>query len=187
MKLLKIWLIAFVAFNSFCLNAFAQKSNLDSLKIVFIRHAEKPVKGDNLTCQGINRSLKLPAIITAKFGVPALVFVPALGLGEATKHARMFQTIVPLAAKYNLTINSSRTEKDSLGMAADLKSRAGVVLVAWEHGGIAPIARALGVKEAGLKWPDDDYDSIWIVTFKNGIAVLNKDKEGIIPASDCSF
>ncbi|QEC75294.1 histidine phosphatase family protein [Mucilaginibacter ginsenosidivorax] len=164
--------------------AHAQTANL---KIVFIRHAEKPLKGDNLTCEGLNRSLKLPAVITAKFGIPAFVFVPSLGLGEATKHARMFQTIVPLAAKYNLTINSSRTEKDSLGMAADLKSRSGVVLVSWEHGGIAPIVRALGVKESDLKWPDDDYDSIWLVTFKNGEAVLTKDKEGIVPAVGCAF
>ena len=157
------------------------------LKIIFIRHAEKPVKGDNLTCQGVNRSLKLPAVIKAKFGVPAYLFVPAMGLGEATKHSRMFQTIVPLAAKYNLTINSSRQEKDSLGMAADLKSRTGTTLVVWEHNNIVPIVRALGVKEADLKWPDDDYDSIWVVTFKNGIATIAFDKENIHPPADCSF
>jgi hypothetical protein len=187
MKFFKILFIATIAINACCLNAFGQKSISNDLKIVFIRHAEKPLKGDNLTCEGLNRSLKLPAVITAKFGIPAFIFVPGLGLGEATKHARMFQTIVPLAAKYNLTINSSRTEKDSLGMAADIKSRSGVVLVAWEHGGIAPIARALGVKESGLKWPDDDYDSIWIVTFDNGVAVLTKDKEGIVAAKGCDF
>lgn len=157
------------------------------LKIIFIRHAEKPVKGDNLTCQGINRSLKLPAVINAKFGVPANLFVPAIGLGEATKHSRMFQTIVPLAAKYNLTVNSSRQEKDSLGMAADLKSRTGITLVVWEHSNIVPIVRALGVKEPGLKWPDDDYDSIWVVTFKNGNATIAFDKENIHPSADCGF
>lgn len=163
------------------------KAQSADLKIVFIRHAEKPLKGDNLNCQGINRSLKLPAVITAKFGVPDKIFVPGLGLGEATKHARMFQTIVPLAAKYNLTVNSSRTEKDSLGLAADLKSRTGVILVVWEHGGIAPIVRSLSVKQDNLKWPDDDYDSIWIVTFKNGMAVLSRDKENIDPGKDCNF
>ncbi len=158
-----------------------------NLKIVFIRHAEKPVKGDNLTCQGVNRSLKLPAVITSKFGIPAYIFVPAMGLGETTKHSRMFQTIIPLAAKYNLTINSSRQEKDSLGMAADLKSRTGTTLVVWEHNNIVPIVRALGVKDHDLKWPDNDYDSIWVVTFKNGDATIVFDKENIHPAADCSF
>lgn len=183
-KIINVISIALIVTSLSVSGAFAQAANL---KIVFIRHAEKPVKGDNLTCEGLNRSLKLPAVVTAKFGIPAFTFVPGLGLGENTKHARMFQTIVPLAVKYNLTVNSSRAEKDSLGMAADLKSRNGVVLVAWEHGGIAPIVRALGVKENGLKWPDDDYDSIWIITFKNGEAVLTRDKEGIVASKDCNF
>ncbi|SDF76147.1 histidine phosphatase family protein [Mucilaginibacter sp. P25] len=169
------------------LTALSVNAQSADLKIVFIRHAEKPVKGDNLNCQGINRSLKLPAVLTTKFGVPANIFVPALGLGEATKHSRMFQTIVPLAAKFNLTINTTRTEKDSLGLAADLKSRSGVILVVWEHGGISPIVRSLGVKQDNLKWPDDDYDSIWVVTFKNGIASLVRDKENIDPGKDCNF
>jgi hypothetical protein len=169
------------------LTVLSVKAQSADLKIVFIRHAEKPVKGDNLNCQGVNRSLKLPAVLTAKFGVPGNVFVPALGLGEATKHSRMFQTIVPLAAKYNLTVNSTRTERDSLGLAADLKSRTGVILVVWEHGGIAPIVRSLGVKQDGLKWPDDDYDSIWIVTFKNGVATMTRDKENIDPGKNCDF
>jgi hypothetical protein len=130
MKKLIYNILAMVAIAfAFSLKVQAQAADL---KIVFIRHAEKPLKGDNLTCAGINRSLKLPAVISAKFGVPAYLFVPGLGLGEATKHARMFETVVPLAAKYILTINSSRTEKDSLGMAADLKSRNGVVLVSWD-------------------------------------------------------
>jgi hypothetical protein len=183
-KLISIF-ITLLIITSFNLTT-AQAQSAD-LKIVFIRHAEKPVKGDNLTCAGLNRALKLPAVIVGKFGVPAFVFVPGLGLGESTKHARMFQTVVPLAVKYNLTINSNRAQKDSVGLAADLKSRAGVVIVAWEHGGIAPIVRSLGVTDAGLKWPDDDYDSIWIVTFKNGAAVLTRDKEGIVPANGCSF
>jgi hypothetical protein len=38
-----------------------------------------------------------------------------------------------------------------------------------------------------LKWPDDDYDSIWIVSFKNGEAVLSMDHEGIVPEAGCSF
>jgi hypothetical protein len=119
-KLLRIYsiLLACTGLNS----SVAQAQSAD-LKVVFIRHAEKPLKGDNLNCQGLNRSAELSAVIHAKFGVPAYTFVPAIGLGEATKHSRMFQTIVPLAAKYNLIINSNRQEKDSLGMAADLKKQ----------------------------------------------------------------
>src|SRR5579863_10187493 len=70
-----------------------------ALRIVFIRHGEKPEKGSNLTCKGLNRSLQLPAVITKKFGVPDFIYVPSMKQSEKTTHARMFETVVPLAAK----------------------------------------------------------------------------------------
>lgn len=181
----KLWLTATVilAVSAF---AFRQPSG-PGVKIVFIRHAEKPLKGDNLTCQGINRSLQLPAVIQTKFGVPDYTFIPALGLGQATKHSRMFQTVIPLAAKYNLTLNSAHAEKDSLQIAADLKSKTGTVLVVWEHKAIASLVRSLGVSNFNLVWPDNDYDSIWIVTITNGTATFTKDTEGLKPPADCAY
>jgi hypothetical protein len=155
------------------------------LKIVLIRHGEKPPKGDNLTCQGLNRSLALPAVLYGKFGVPSYTYIPSMELGEQTKHARMFQTVTPFAAQYNLALNSSLEERDSTHIASELLSRKGTVLVVWEHKAIPIIARALGVKEAGLTWPDDDFDSIWIVTFPGGVPTLTRDKEGIRPSEAC--
>jgi len=80
MKTFKILLLIVLGINS---AVFAQNTNLDNLKIVIIRHAEKPVKGDNLTCQGLNRALQLPKMLKDKFGIPAYIFVPAIGLGES--------------------------------------------------------------------------------------------------------
>jgi hypothetical protein len=154
------------------------------LKIVFIRHGEKPEKGGNLTCKGLNRSMMLPALITKKFGVPDFVYVPSLGLGEKTKHARMFETVIPLAAKYNLDINNKFEEKDSAGIANDIKTKKGTVLVVWEHGAIGSILHALGVQYAA-KWAADDYDTIYIITFKDGKPVVTTDKEGLNPSDDC--
>jgi hypothetical protein len=180
---MKRLIILFLIIVAFTVAANAQSNEL---KIVFLRHAEKPEKGDNLTCQGLNRSLLIPAMLTKRFGVPDFTFVPGLGLGENTKHSRMFENVVPLAAKYNLTLNSSHKERDSSELAADLKSKKGLVLVVWEHKAIAPILHALGIN-TNLTWPDDDYDSIWIITFKNGAAVLIKDKEGLKPGEGCPF
>jgi len=177
-----ILLLAFASANFYGIKeASAQTTNL---KLIFIRHGEKPLKGDNLTCQGLNRALLLPNLISKKFGVPAYLFVPGLALGESTRHARMFQTISPLAIKYNLPINSSHAEKDSTEIAQDLKGKNGTVLIVWEHKAIKSIIHALGISD-NLVWPDDDYDSIWIVDFANGKAVLTKDKEGLKPAADC--
>jgi hypothetical protein len=183
-KIVNIIFFAFFAICS-CTSVAAQTTDPAALKIVFIRHAEKPLKGDNLTCQGFNRSVMLPKLLMKKFGLPTYIFVPSLGVGESTKHARMFQTIAPFAMKYNLAINTSHAEKDSLEMAADLKGKTGTILVVWEHKAIAPIIHSLGITATGLIWPDDDYDSIWIVTFNNGRAVLTKDKEGLSPSADC--
>ncbi len=152
-----------------------------------IRHGEKPADGNNLTCQGLNRSLQLPAIIKNKFGVPNYVYVPAPGSGESTKRARMFQTATPLAVKFDLDINTSYGQKNPEKLADDIKNKKGTVLLIWEHNAIIDIAEALGVKQTGLNWPNDDYDSIWIVTFPKGVATLTKDKEGIKPSANCNF
>ena len=51
------------------------------------------------------------------------------------------------------------------------------------------ITEALGIKEP-QEWPDDDYDSIWTITFKKGRAkgrakqpVLTKNRQGIQPTA----
>ena len=165
------------------------RSNAQSknLKLVFIRHAEKPADGDNLSCTGLNRALKLPGVLKAKFGLPDRVYVPALHLGKSTPRARMFQTISPFAIKYNLTINSTFEEEDTKDVAEDLAGRKGTILVVWEHNEIKGILKALGIKVKDLQWPDNDYDTIWVVTFKSDKPVLTVDKEGIKPAAACSF
>jgi hypothetical protein len=158
-----------------------------SVTVYFIRHGEKPAKGDNLDCQGENRALQLPHVIKTKIGIPNFTFIPSVGNGKSTNQSRMFQTITPTAVKYNLTLNSSHPETDSLQIAADIKTRKGTVLVVWEHESIASIVRALGVKNFNKKWHGDDFDSIWIVTITNGVATFGHDKEGIKPSSNCSF
>jgi hypothetical protein len=153
--------------------------------IVVIRHAEKPPKGKNLNCQGLNRSLKLPAVLYSKFGIPGSIYVPSIDNNVSTSHARMFQTVIPLAAKYNLTINSKYTETDTATLAKEIKTKKGIVLVVWQHSTIPSIVRALGVKGFNMKWDDNDYDSIWIINFQKGIAKITFDKEGLRPSTSC--
>lgn len=169
-----------------CQSLSAQTGH-DNLKIVLIRHAEKPKKGDNLTCQGLNRSMQLSSLLYARFGVPSSTYIPAMALGDSTKHSRMFQTIIPFAVKYNLALTSKFMENDSAAIAGDILQKKGTVLVIWEHKRISSIVRALGIKDNGLRWPDDDYDSIWIISFRNGIARLTKGKEGLKPSTACRF
>lgn len=158
-----------------------------TLKIVIVRHGEKPPLGDNLNCKGLNRSTLLPAVIKAKFGVPDRLYVPSMAQSKSTGHSRMFQTITPLAVKYNLQINTTYPQNDFENIVNDLKSRTGTILLVWEHKNIAPLVRALGINTPKLKWPDDDFDSIWIITFPKGKPTLTRDVEGLNPVDDCSF
>lgn len=162
----------------------AQPSNL---KIVLVRHGEKEALGDNLNCVGLNRALQLPKVLVAKFGVPAGVYVPTVDPKKSASHARMFQTASPLAIKYNLAINTKYGVDDYPGLAQALEARTGTVVVVWEHKAMNNILKALGVKTKGIKWADEDFDGIWIVTYKNGKAVLTVDKEGLHPAANCDF
>jgi len=181
-SLLKIFIVVifglFISYNGHCQNF--------KLKVIFIRHAEKTQLGDNLTCAGLNRSLQLPHVIGSKFGVPDYTYVPSLGLGEYTSQGRMFQTVSPLAIKYDLAVNSKYDKDDIAGIANDIMQKKGTVLVVWEHHAIASIVEALGIHGHDLTWSHNDFDSIWIVTFdKNGEATFTEDTEGIRPGSNC--
>ena len=165
---------------------FAQTTSNRSLqKVVIIRHAEKPDKGDNLSCKGFNRSLQLPAVLYAKFKVPDKVFVPSPDNAKSANHLRMLETIVPFAVKYNLSINSEFNVDDVRNAVEAILQSRGYVLVVWEHNRIDNLATALGADAKGMKWSDDDYDSIWILDFKKGKVAFSADKENLNPANDC--
>jgi hypothetical protein len=159
----------------------------DGLTIVLFRHAEKPKKGDNLNCQGLNRSRALSAILYSRFGIPEAIYVPSLGNGDNTPHGRAFETMIPFAVKYNLPL-TSRFDVDEPGkLSKEVLQRKGVVMIVWEHKRIPDIARALGVSDTDLDWSDKDYDSLWIITFQHGVAQLQRSAEGLNPAEACPF
>ena len=153
------------------------------LRVVLIRHAEKPKKGNDLSCKGINRSQQLVPVLHSHFGVPSAIYVPSTG-GKG-KHSRMEQTITPFASKYNVGINNDFDVDDTKTLAKTIRGQKGTILIVWEHNGLSDIARRLGVKGVSLDWPDEDYDSMWIVSYANGSVALKKDKEGLHPKKDC--
>ena len=160
------------------------------LRVVIIRHGEKPDSGLNLSCKGYNRSLALPGVITSLFGVPDYVYVPVIRTGKSTNSVRMYQTIVPIAVKYALVVNSSHAETDSIGIAADILRKRGTVLIVWDSKNIPPLARSLGIKKKKLKWGPNDFDTIWVINYKRTkkgelVAELSVAQEGLTPSSEC--
>ena len=163
-----------------------KNSPSNNLKVVIIRHGEKPKDGDNLSCQGQNRALQLAAVLHEKLNIPDTIYVPALKSDNETKHSRMFQTISPFAIKYNLPINSKYSADENEKIAKSVFKKDGLVLMVWEHSAIQALAGALGVNNAP-QWADKDFDSVWIIQYQNGKAMLTMDKEGISPAVECNY
>jgi hypothetical protein len=163
------------------------KSSPKELRIILIRHGEKPEVGDNLSCKGFNRALKLANVLYSRYGLPDHIYVPAPGLGKETKNCRMIQTILPFAIKNNQDINTKFKVDETSELAEALKSQRGNVFVVWEHVQLQSIVKSLGVTAELPEWGSSDFDSIWIVTIKKGVAVLTKDRENIVPADGCPF
>ena len=163
------------------------------LRIVIIRHGEKPEEGDNLSCAGFNRALALPAVLNELMpSPPNLTFVPVIGTNDKnTTRVRMLQTVMPYAVQHNLTINSDFMVENTKAFARQLRQLRGTVLVVWEHNNIVEIARDLGLDNVA-DWPDADFDSIWTISFSGGGArgkakqpVLSKSRQHIRPSAVC--
>ena len=181
------WPLAALAVALFmATEAPAADSPSSDLKVILIRHGEKPATGENLSCKGLNRALQIPAMLERRFGIPRYAYVPALKTGSSTKHARMFETVAPLAIRENLRVNSHFEEADVATAAKELLSLNGTVLVVWEHSQLASMVKALGVPNPPL-WADEDFDAMWIVTFSGGKASMSIDKENLAPAPECAF
>jgi hypothetical protein len=162
--------LACIAVSAASFSSAATTAPDSSLKVVIIRHGEKPETGDNLSCQGEQRALQLPAVLYQKFNKPEYTYIPTLEPGKATKHARMFQTVTPFAVKYNLTVDSKFDKDDYSKIAKNVLEKTGTVLMVWEHKAIQPIAQQLGVKNPPA-WNGNDFDSIWVITYQDGKAV----------------
>ena len=158
----------------------------NDLTVLIIRHGEKPLNNRNLSCKGQNRALQLPDILNKKFPKIERTYVPSIGNGKITSHARMFQTVTPLAIKNQLKINSKFEGSDHIGIAQKILSKEGTILLVWRSSKIKNIAQNLGVKNPP-EWSDDDFDSIWVISYKNGKATLEIDKQGINPSDDCDY
>lgn len=145
--------------------------------IIFIRHGEKPENGfGQLSCKGLNRALKLPAVIAREFGKPDAIFAPNPARlkndeGKDYAYVRPLATIEPTAISFSMPVDTrfGFDEIDEL-QAALLKPkyRDKTVLVAWEHKQIVKLVKQLlksnnGSKNAAMKWQGDDFDGIYVV------------------------
>ena len=168
-----------LAMSTLFFTGFAARSEAARETIVFIRHGEKPEAGlGQLNCQGLNRALALPAVVSNLFGKPDAIFAPNPAMqktddGKAYDYVRPLATVEPAAIAFGLPVDTSFGLSDTAGLQAALEKklstrRNALILVAWEHKVIVALAKTLLANHGGdpaavPKWHGDDFDSIYIV------------------------
>jgi hypothetical protein len=155
-------------------------------RIMFIRHAEKPLDGgddgvtanghadpESLTPRGWQRAgalarffQSLPPSGGDALLTPAVVF--AAGTGPGSKSKRPTQTVTPLVDLLTETrptpFITKHLKGDHQQLIDDVMSRDGVVLVSWEHELIPTLVGLIPKPPAVPQvWAGDRFDLVWML------------------------
>jgi hypothetical protein len=144
--------------------------------LVFFRHGEKPAGGyGQITCQGLQRALALPSVLTSRYGNAQFAFAPNPAVmvpdpAGSFYYVRPLATIEPTAIRLGLPVNTKYGYTDIAGIQAELTSGAyasSTVFVAWEHqylqNLVQNIMNAYGSGVTVPAWVSGDYDSLYVV------------------------
>jgi hypothetical protein len=145
--------------------------------IVFFRHGEKPANGyGQLTCQGLNRALALPHVLSGMFGKPSYLYAPNPAVkvtdpAGSFYYVRPLATIEPTAIRLVMPVNTKYGYNDVASMQASLINAAKAnttTFVAWEHAYLVKIVQGIMNSYGGgvtvPAWISGDYDSLYVVT-----------------------
>ena len=160
-----------------------KKTTRRSTKILLIRHAEKPAKDDppfgvtlngdrskeSLEVRGWQRAgalTHLLAPLDGRFQHPELAKPQFLYASKPVKRRgsrRPMETIIPLAEKLRIEINSEYRRSEFEEMLDEVFLHRGVVLICWQREYIPGIASyILDYQRYVPEWPEDRFDMFWV-------------------------
>lgn len=149
-------------------------------RVILFRHAEKPLSGIHLSAKGKLRAKKLAqfltkdSVATAK-GEPDFIF--AAGQRDPDSSVRSIETVQPLADKLSLDINDDFLKNEIVDLQTHLarngKYNNKVIVISWQHEWLPLLAHELGASDAPEEWDDEDFDTLWIMDFKNSRYIYN--------------
>jgi hypothetical protein len=153
-------------------------------EIMVIRHAEKPngepglmpdgtEDPEALTPTGWRRAEALVGLFdppSGQFADPYLAR-PETIFASGNRSLRPQQTVMPLARKLALPINTIFVKGNEAKLAQTTMTVGGIVLISWQHEAIPAIAALILGSENGVppKWPAHRFDLIWVFERPNGI------------------
>lgn len=156
-------------------------------QVVFIRHAEKPADGPELSAKGFKRAEALvkffktePAV--AKYGPPAGIYAAAPKHEDSS--IRSIQTVTPLARAVKVPVNDSFTRGQTTRLVREIMENpvydGGLVVVCWQHERLVDAALTLAEYNNSSVtipqyWDDGVFDRAWVLNLSNGKVVAFKD------------
>jgi len=157
-------------------------SGLENAVILIIRHAEDADTGHGLSPAGEARA-EACANYFQKFEIDGkpLTLNHIFATRDTRTSHRPQLTVEPTARKLGLTIDDRFKNRQFVDLADEIKSwpHGENVLIAWHHGKIPHLLRALGADPKTLlpngKWPDDNFG--WLIQLRydqNGHLVESK-------------
>ncbi len=154
--------------------------------VMIIRHAEKTEdakldKDPNLSPRGYQRAEALAKVIRDRFPKPDFLIATKKSKGSN----RPAETITPLSKALDEPIETTYKDEEFAQVAhevlTDPKYAGKVVLIAWHHGKIPELAKALGVKNAPEKWNSKVFDRVWEITYEHGVATWKDLPQDALP------
>lgn len=143
--------------------------------ILIIRHAEKPKSGSDLSPAGSARAAAYGRYFNPFSAAPGGAFAPDMLIAskDTTRSDRPELTLKPLSAAIGLPIDTRFANHDVKDLAKTLRvgTHGKHILIAWHHGQIPKLIRALGGDPdrvlPGGEWPEDVYDWVVELSFDN--------------------
>lgn len=138
---------------------------------VFFRHAEKQMNfSGQLSCQGLNRALRLPGVLVPRFGKPDELYASAPIEEKEGSSIRAVATLMPLAIQTSESIGLQFHARDTHDLVSRLVASDNhqVTYIAWEHDHLVDAVKELVARTGGesVQIPSIspfDYDSIYLV------------------------
>ena len=159
-------------------------------RIMIIRHAEEhEVNGitnegqadpQSLTVRGWQRAGALvPFFCSEGGGLPTPNAIFASGVAPNSESRRPQQTVAPLHAvlreKGRVSYSEAFAKPDTNALMAEVMTRSGIVLIAWNHSRIPDCVAALpNPPQVPEDWPGDRYDLVWVLDPTNGGWTFNQ-------------
>lgn len=154
----------------------------DPVRVVIIRHAEKPSDESNphLSKAGRQHAQQWATILTEPDGPLGGVKPAALLAPQPTRHhpsQRPGETLEPLAAKLGQPVLTPYPSEEFSSLAADVRKKYTheAVVICWVHESLPDLARALGVRSPIPAWKGKDFDQVWIIEYPMGQATLRSE------------